>query len=178
MKYKLFHPEPLCLLAVLCFCPLSVMALTPAEQADDFFAHGLAEEQRGETQAAWSCYELALRAFPAHHETIAKLAARAKKKADDLVAQGSSAEAKGDLQTANLQYVLALDASPGHAEAGKKVAELKKKMGVAFKEGGELVLRDKLNRIILPRIDFEDTIYRGGCRLPAGAFQRTGYRRV
>ncbi len=135
---------------------LPAAALTPAEQADHFHARGVAAEARGEPEVAGRCYELALRASPGHPATREKLRALGKKKADDLVALGAAAEAKGDLQTANLQYVLALQASPGHGEAEKKTAALKAKMGPEFKEGGELILAEKLRRIVIPVINFED----------------------
>lgn len=147
---------------MICFFAFSFLivpasALTPAELADHFHARGVAAEARGEPEVAGRCYELALRASPGHRATREKLAALGKKRAEELLALGTAAEAKGALQAANLNYVLALHASPGHAEAEKKVSALKKKMGADFKEGGELIIREKLRRIIIPRIDFEDT---------------------
>jgi tetratricopeptide (TPR) repeat protein len=136
---------------------LPVGALTPGEQADDFFARGVAAEQRGDSRVARNCFQLALRADPNHQKTLAKLGPLAEKKADEHVTRGVAAEAKGDFAVANVQYALALDAVPSHAEAGKRMAELKKRMGAGFRSGKEVVIQEKLRSIVIPEIAFHNT---------------------
>lgn len=149
------HPKfGLCLLTALSLSALPVFALTPGEQANDFYARGAAAEKRGDIKVARNCYQLALRVDPNHRETLLKLGEHAKKKADEHVARGIAAEGKGDPATANVEYVLALDAFPSHVDAGKRIAELKKKMGSNFRAGKEVVTREKLRKIVIPQIDF------------------------
>lgn len=51
----------------------SVLALTPTEQADQFFSRGMAAEGRGDAEVAKLCYHLALRAKPDHPMAKEKL---------------------------------------------------------------------------------------------------------
>lgn len=53
----------------------SVLALTPTEQADGFFTRGMAAETRGDSNVARLCYQLALRAQPAHPKAQVRLKA-------------------------------------------------------------------------------------------------------